>query len=203
MPSMSETNIYPIHDKLANRMHKEALLGCKAAAFWLLGLSGSGKSTLAIELEKRLLAKGIFSIILDGDNLRSGVNQDLGFSKDDRRENIRRTSEIAKILVKSGVVVIISCITPLEELRKIAKQIIGEEDYYEIFVKANYQTCKKRDVKGLYKKASQSEIESFTGHASLFEAPSSPKLILKTEAENATQSSDKLFSFVQEIIFQT
>ena len=101
---MSESNIYPIYDKLATRKDKEVLLGCKGAAFWLLGLSGSGKSTLAIELEKRLLAKGIFSIILDGDNLRSGINQDLGFSEDDRRENIRRTSEIAKSKVKKRVI---------------------------------------------------------------------------------------------------
>ena len=200
---MSESNIYPIYDKLATRKDKEVFLGCKGAAFWLLGLSGSGKSTLAIELEKRLLAKGIFSIILDGDNLRSGINQDLGFSEDDRRENIRRTSEIAKLLVKSGVVVIISCITPLEEFRNTAKQIIGEDDYHEIFVEADYQTCKERDVKGLYKKASQDELEFFTGQASAFEVPRSPKLILKTEAENPTQSSDKLFSFVQGIISQT
>ena len=197
---MSESNIYPINDKLATRKKKEVLMGCKGAAFWLLGLSGSGKSTLAIELEKRLLSKDIFSIILDGDNLRSGINQDLGFSEEDRRENIRRTSEIAKLLVKSGVVVIISCITPLEEFRNTAKQIIGEDDYHEIFIKANYQTCKKRDVKGLYKKASQYDLESFTGQDSAFEVPTSPKLILKTETENPTQSSDKLFSFVQGII---
>ena len=197
---MPESNIYPIYDKLSTRKEKEAILGCKGGAFWLFGLSGSGKSTLAIELEKRLLSQGIFSIILDGDNLRSGVNQELGFSEDDRRENIRRTSEIAKLLVKSGVVVIISCITPLEEFRNTAKQIIGEEDFHEIFVNAEYQTCKQRDVKGLYKKASQHQIESFTGQASEFQVPSSPKLVIETESENPAQSSDKLFSFVQGLI---
>ena len=197
---MSESNIYPIYDKLATRKDKEVLLGCKGAAFWLLGLSGSGKSTLAIELEKRLLAKGIFSIILDGDNLRSGINQDLGFSEDDRRENIRRTSEISKLLVKSGAVVIISCITPLEEFKNTAKEIIGEEDYHEIFDEADYQSCQKRDVKGLYEKASQDELESFTGQASAFEVTTTPELILNTEVEDLNQSSEKLFSFVQVII---
>ena len=200
---MPDSNLYPITDRLVTRKEKENLLGSKGAVFWLTGLSGSGKSTLAIELEKSLLNKELHSTILDGDNLRSGINTDLGFSDQDRRENIRRTSEIAKILKDSGLVVIVSCITPLNEFRYIAKSIISAEDYHEIFVKASFETCKTRDVKGLYAKAMNSEIESFTGQKSEFEIPNSPQLLLDTELETQEESSSKLLSYVMSIISKT
>ena len=132
-----------------------------------------------------------------------GINTDLGFSDIDRRENIRRTSEIAKILKDSGLVVIVSCITPLNEFRSIAKSIISAEDYHEIFVKASFETCKTRDVKGLYAKAMNSEIESFTGQKSEFEIPNSPQLLLDTELETQEESSSKLLSYVMSIISKT
>jgi adenylylsulfate kinase len=195
-PVMTCKDIHPIRGRQVERSQKEKLLGQKGSVFWLCGLSGSGKSTLAIDLENRLGQKGIFSIVLDGDNLRSGLNQDLGFSDDDRRENIRRTTELAKILCQSGVAVIVSCITPLQEFRDSAKENIGTGDYKEVYVKASFSECKKRDVKGLYAKAATSAVPAFTGSTSSFEEPRLPDLTIETEKESLTESSSKLYSFV-------
>jgi adenylylsulfate kinase len=193
---MSRDNIHPIHSRLIGRQKKEEALGQRGRVFWLCGLSGSGKSTLAIDLEERLLQKGAFSIVLDGDNLRSGLNQDLGFSESDRKENIRRTAELAKLLCQSGVIVVVSCITPFQFLRDAAKQCIGANDYHEIYVKASFSECKKRDVKGLYAKAETSSVPAFTGSTSKFEVPSTPDLVIETENEELMDSSAKLYSFV-------
>jgi len=198
---MSADNIHPIQSRLVGRQKKEEALGQKGRVFWLCGLSGSGKSTLAIDLEERLLQKSVFCIVLDGDNLRSGLNQDLGFSDSDRKENIRRTAELAKILCQSGVVVVVSCITPFQSLRDLAKQCIGVDDYHEVYVKASFSECKKRDVKGLYAKAEASSVPSFTGSTSKFEEPSTPNLIIETEGQELTDSSEKLYSFVLENLF--
>ena len=195
--AMTRKDIHPIQDKLVERSQKEKILGQRGSVFWLCGLSGSGKSTLAIDLENRLSEDEIFSIVLDGDNLRSGLNQDLGFSDDDRRENIRRTTELAKILCQSGVLVIVSCITPLQEFRDSTKKSIGTDDYKEIYVKASFSECKKRDVKGLYAKAADSSVSAFTGSTSSFEEPISPDLILDTEKETLTHSSATLYSYVR------
>ena len=168
------------------------MLGHEGAVFWLCGLSGSGKSTLAVELEKKLADQAIHSIVLDGDNLRSTLNKDLGFSEDDREENLRRVSEVAKLLVGNGEVVIVSFITPLDKFREQAKSIIGSVDYFEVYVQASFETCRKRDVKGLYAKASEGKISDFTGKDSAFEPPSSPWLTIDTENDDLAKSSDTL-----------
>ena len=200
---MNTDNIHPIQSRLVGRQKKEDALGQKGRVFWLCGLSGSGKSSLAIDLEERLLQKGAFCIVLDGDNLRSGLNQDLGFSDSDRKENIRRTAELAKILCQSGVIVIVSCITPFQSLRDLAKQCIGVEDYHEVYVKASFSECKKRDVKGLYAKAETSSVPAFTGSTSKFEEPATPDIVIETEDQELTDSSAKLYSFVFENLFLT
>lgn len=197
---MPAGNIHPISDQLIDRTTKEKNLGFRAGVFWFCGLSGSGKSTIASSLELSLNARGIHSVVLDGDNLRAGVNQGLGFSDEDRMENIRRTAEIAKLLVQNGLVVIVSLITPLARHRESATKIIGPPDYHEIFVKASFDTCKSRDVKGLYAKAEKNEIESFTGKTSTFEEPSDPWLTLDTERQTADQSAAQLESKVLQVI---
>ena len=193
---MPNSNIHPHDTRLTSRTQKEQLLGAQACVFWLFGISGSGKSTLAMELEKKLHHENIYSIVLDGDNLRDGLNKDLGFSENDRRENIRRVSEVAKTLCEAGQVTIVSCITPKNEFRDHAKKIVGPENFYDIYVKASYSECSRRDVKGLYAKASANQIDSFTGKNSEFEEPVEPTLIIETEFEEIDHSVTKLFSFV-------
>ena len=200
---MPAGNIHPISDKLIDRATKEKNLGFRAGVFWFCGLSGSGKSTIASSLELTLNTRGIHSVVLDGDNLRAGVNQGLGFSDEDRMENIRRTAEIAKLLIQNGLIVIVSLITPLARQRESAAKIIGQPDYHEIFVKASFRTCKSRDVKGLYAKAEKDEIESFTGKTSTFEEPSDPWLTLDTEHHTADQSTAQLESKVLQVINYT
>ena len=190
---MKSNNIYPISDRLLNRNDKENLLGQKGYVFWFCGLSGSGKSTLAVHLEKDLHNAGIHSIVLDGDNLRSTINQDLGFSESDRAENLRRVSEIAKILVSNGLVVIVSFISPKEQFRQAARGIIGQDSFREVFIKASFETCQGRDVKGLYAKVKAGEIENFTGKSSSFEPPSNPWITIDTESESPEESSHELF----------
>jgi adenylylsulfate kinase len=197
---MPAENIYPISDQLLRRPQKESQLGCKGAVFWLCGLSGSGKSTLAIELEKRLAARNLHSIVLDGDNLRSTLNNDLGFSDEDREENLRRVSEVAKLLVTNGMLVIASFITPLEVFREQAKGIIGSSDYFEVYVKASFDACRKRDVKGLYAKANDGEVSSFTGQGSSFEQPISPWLTIDTENTSLDQSAETLLQSALKVI---
>ncbi len=193
---MKNQDIHPITDHLIPKSEKENLLGHKGLVFWLYGLSGSGKSTLVMEMEKRLHALGRNSIVLDGDNLRSGINADLGFSDDDREENVRRVSEIAKILSDNGLIVFVSLITPLRKFRENARSIIGTKSFREIFVKASFDLCRKRDVKGLYAKAEKGIVESFTGHNSNFEEPENADLTIMTENEKLVCSSDKLAEFV-------
>ena len=190
---MKSNNIHPISDRLLNRNDKENLLGQKGYVFWFCGLSGSGKSTLAVHLEKDLHNAGIHSIVLDGDNLRSTINQDLGFSESDRAENLRRVSEIAKILVSNGLVVIVSFISPKEQFRQAARGIIGQDSFREVFIKASFETCQGRDVKGLYAKVKAGEIDNFTGASSSFEPPSNPWITIDTESESPKKSSQELF----------
>jgi adenylylsulfate kinase len=197
---VKNTDLHPISDRLIPRDHKELLLGHKGMVFWLYGLSGSGKSTLAVEMEKRLHQQGIHSVVLDGDNLRSGLNSDLGFSDEDRRENIRRVSEVAKLFAESGIIVLVSLITPLREFRKNAKSIIGEPHFREVFVKASFTTCKERDVKGLYAKAEKGMLASFTGQGSEFEDPETDCLIIDSEKESPEQSADRLLDFINRSI---
>lgn len=193
---MSQENIHPINNLLLKREDKECALNQKGNAFWFCGLSGSGKSTLAIQLEKDLLQVGVHSIILDGDNLRNTLNKDLGFCDNDREENLRRVSEVAKILVDNGLVVIISTISPKKKFRENAKAVIGNEFFHEIFIKASLGKCESRDVKGLYAKEKIGGIDNLTGKSSLFEEPTTPWLTINTELESISDSSQKLFAAV-------
>ena len=175
-------HIYPIFDKMLTRADKEALLGQRGLMLWMTGLSGSGKSTLAIALERELQRRGILCRILDGDNIRSGINNNLGFSPADRRENIRRIAEVARLFVDTGIVTIAAFISPSEELRRMAAGIVGERDFVEIYVSTPLGVCEERDVKGLYAKARRGEISEFTGISAPFEAPQSPALSIDTSA---------------------
>lgn len=186
------TNIHTEHHRFLNRHDKETLLKQKGLAVWMCGLSGAGKSTIANAAERVLHQQGRFTIILDGDNIRSGLNANLSFSDEDRLENIRRIAELAKILVQNGTIVFISAITPRGELRDLARGILGEENLFETFVKASYKTCKERDVKGLYAKAAKGQIPNFTGQASSFEPPQFPDITLDTEALSIEEAAIEL-----------
>ena len=187
------THIHP-HETLP-RYAKEVLLHQKGAVLWLCGLSGSGKSTIAAALEQVLHEEGRFCIRLDGDNLRTGLNNNLGFSDEDRIENIRRTAEVAKILADNGVIVICSLITPKGMLRDLARGILSR-DFFEIHVKASYQTCSERDPKGLYAKAESGEIKAFPGRDAEFEAPQDPDLTIDTETLSLTDATFEIREFL-------
>jgi len=189
-------NIHPIFDKILGRQYKEALIKQKGTVVWMVGLSGSGKSTLAKALEQELFESGFLTILLDGDNLRTGINNNLGFSESDRIENIRRAAEVSKLFANTGVVTICSLISPTEEIRNMARQIIGEEDYFEVYVNAPFEVCEQRDVKGLYKKARAGELKNFTGLDSPFEGPKNPSLELRTDLEDIDTCKNKLVAAV-------
>ncbi len=167
-------------DVILQRGDKEKLLGQKGIAIWMTGLSGSGKTTIGSALEKKLYGAGLLTQILDGDIVREGINRGLGFSDADRKENIRRIAEVTKLFVNCGVITICCFVSPTEEIRSIAKSIIGDEDYLEVFVNASLDVCEQRDVKGLYAKARKGEIKDFTGIGSVYETPLNPQIELKT-----------------------
>lgn len=183
-------NIFPTN-LILNRSDKERLLKQKGIAIWFTGLSGSGKTTIAIALEKALHERGLLTQVLDGDNIRAGINNNLGFSESDRTENIRRISEVTKLFVNSGVITICCFVSPTEEIRKLAKSIIGEADFFEVFVNTPLEVCEKRDVKGLYAKARKGEIKDFTGISAPFESPQDPSLEL-TDALSIEESVKKI-----------
>ncbi len=194
---MPGNNIFPIFDKVLDRSKKEALLKQRGIVIWMTGLSGSGKTTLAIGLEKYLNDKGHLTYLLDGDNVRSGINKDLGFSEKDRVENIRRIAEIAKLFVNGGVITINSFVSPSEELRQLAKNIIGEKDFNCVYVNTPLEECEKRDTKGLYAKARKGEIKDFTGISAPFDAPLSPELEIDTHNHSYEDCLKKLIEFVE------
>jgi len=173
-------NIHPQFHRFVSPAEKEKLLGQKGLVLWMYGLSGSGKSTIAAAVERALHERGRFAVILDGDNFRQGLNSDLGFSDQDRKENVRRVSEVAKMFASQGIIVLVSVITPKQVLRDQAREIIGSA-FQEIFIKASYATCAQRDPKGLYAKVAAGEIKQFTGKDSGFEEPVKPDLLLDTE----------------------
>ena len=173
-------NIFPIFDTILSPADKERLLNQRAIVVWIVGLSGSGKSTLARGLENELHQKGYLTQVLDGDNLRSGINNNLGFSDEDRVENIRRAAEVSKLFADCGVITICSLITPTNKIRAMAKSIVGDK-YFEVFVNCPLEICESRDVKGLYKKARNGEIKNFTGIDSPFEPPENPDLEIRTD----------------------
>lgn len=193
-------NIHPIFDQLLQREQREQRLNQKSKVLWLTGLSGSGKSTIARQLEQALFQKGFFPQVLDGDNIRSGINNNLGFQEMDRIENIRRIAEISKLYLHSGIICINSFISPTQAIRAMAKEIIGEEDFIEIYINAPLAVCEKRDVKGLYKKARKGEIKGFTGIDAPYEAPDHPSLEIKTDQLSIVEASQQILTFVQPMI---
>ncbi|MCF7675510.1 MAG: adenylyl-sulfate kinase [Akkermansiaceae bacterium] len=192
-------NIHPDTQRFVSRYEKETLLRQRGLAIWMCGLSGSGKSTIATAVERVLHKQGRFVVVLDGDNIRSGLNSNLGFSDQDRLENIRRLAEVAKMLVSQGIITIVSAITPRGELRDLARGLLGN-DLFEVYVKASYATCEKRDVKGLYAKAARGEIEHFTGKDGSFEPPQTPALILNSENCSVEDAAFELLEAIRERI---
>lgn len=190
------SNIYPIFDQMLSREDKEALLGQKGVMLWFTGLSGSGKSTVAVALERELHRRGRLCRILDGDNIRSGINANLGFSEADRKENIRRIAEVSKLFVDTGIITIAAFISPTEEMRQMAAEIIGRNDFKEIYISTPLEECERRDVKGLYAKARLGEIKNFTGISSPFEAPVAPDLSIDTSAVSLEESVRMLLALL-------
>lgn len=189
-------HLFPTDHLLRSRAEREALLRQRAVCVWLCGLSGSGKTTLANALDRRLAAAGFASTVLDGDNVRHGLNRGLGFSDDDRRENIRRVAEVSRLFVQSGLIVINAFITPRAAMRDLAREILGPDDMLEVHVEASFETCARRDPKGLYAKAGTGAVQSFTGRDSAFEPPERADLILHTERESPAESLERLWALV-------
>lgn len=177
---MENRSVYPIFASMEPRGAKERLLSQRGVTLWFTGLSGSGKSTVAVALERRLSAQGHLCRILDGDNVRCGINSDLGFSETDRRENIRRIAEVCKLFTSTGIITIAAFVSPTRELRRMASDIIGRDDFVEIYVSTPLEECERRDVKGLYAKARRGDIADFTGISAPFEAPEAPDIEIDT-----------------------
>jgi adenylylsulfate kinase len=183
-------DIYPIFDRVVSREFKEVRFGHKSKVIWFYGLSGSGKSTLAAALEHRLCECGFATALLDGDNLRSGLNRDLSFNAVDREENLRRVAEVSKLFVQAGIVTLCSFITPFRSHRRMVRRIIGDKDFIEVYVAASLETCARRDPKGLYRKAARGGLRQFTGVSSPFEPPDlSPRVVVVATEENSIAAS--------------
>lgn len=194
---MSEaTNIYPIYDRMLSRADKEALLKQRGMMIWFTGLSGSGKSTIALGVERELHQRGILCRILDGDNIRTGINRNLGFSPEDRKENIRRIAEVGKLFVDTGIVTLAAFISPTNESRRMACDIIGSEDFKEVYVSTPIEVCEARDVKGLYARARRGEIKDFTGISAPFEIPEHPALTLDTSRLSLEESVNQVLALI-------
>ncbi|MFW5583601.1 MAG: adenylyl-sulfate kinase [Bacteroidales bacterium] len=194
----NDNNIYPIFDRMLARADKERLLGQRGVMLWFTGLSGSGKSTVAVALERELHRRGRLCRLLDGDNIRTGINAGLGFSADDRRENIRRIAEVGKLFVDTGIITLAAFVSPTEELRTLARDIIGAADFKEIFVATPLEECERRDVKGLYARARRGEVKNFTGISAPFEAPQNPALVLDTTDTPVEESVEKVLALLEE-----
>ncbi len=189
-------HIHPIYERLIDRKTRCERLGQQSKVVWLTGLSGSGKSTIAQYLEKKLFEKGFFAQVLDGDNIRDGINQNLGFSEEDRSENIRRIAEVAKLYLNSGIITINSFISPTIAIRKMAADIIGPDSFIEVYVNAPIEVCEKRDVKGLYAKARKGLIKGFTGIDAPYEPPIQPSLEVCTDKMDVIQATELIFEFL-------
>lgn len=193
---MQGDNVFPIFDKVVDRKNKEALLKQRGIVIWMTGLSGSGKTTLAIGLEKYLHEQGHLAYLLDGDNVRTGINSDLGFSEKDRSENIRRVAEVSKLFANCGIIVINSFVSPTEELRQLARQIIGGNDFNLVYVDTSLEICEQRDTKGLYARARKGEIKDFTGISAPFEKPKNAQLIVNAGEQSYENCLKQLIDFV-------
>jgi adenylylsulfate kinase len=195
-----ENHIYPVFDQIMKREDKEKLLNQRSKVIWCTGLSGAGKTTLAKNLEKALHYKDYLTQVLDGDNIRSGINNNLKFSEEDRKENIRRIAEVSKLLINSGVITINSFISPTKEIRQVAMDIIGEENFIEIFVHAPLSVCEKRDIKGLYAKARAGIIKNFTGIDSPFEIPENPNLVIDTDKYSIEECLNQAMEYILPLV---
>jgi adenylylsulfate kinase len=184
------------HKGQVGRSDREAIVGQRGVTIWLTGLSGSGKSTIAIAAEHELTSRGRLAFVLDGDNIRHGLNQNLGFSPADRTENIRRIGEVSKLFTEAGVIVFTSFISPYRSDRDAVRVFMGTGDFVEVYVDASLDTCEQRDTKGLYKKARAGEIPEFTGISAPYEAPESPELVLDTNRQSVEESVDKLVEYL-------
>ena len=191
-----EKNIFTVFDDMLQRKDKEELLNQKSKVIWMTGLSGSGKTTIAKAVERYLHSIGILNQLLDGDNIRVGISNNLSFSEKDRSENIRRIAEVSKLFLNCGVVTLNCFVSPTIKIRKIAKDIIGEENFIEVYINASVETCENRDVKGLYKKARIGEIKDFTGINSPFEAPENPELEINTSELSIDESVQKVLDYI-------
>jgi adenylylsulfate kinase len=188
--------LFFLDKKPVGRSNKEQRLKQKAKVLWMTGLSGSGKTTIGLALEKELYNRGFLVMLLDGDLVRTGINKNLKFSVEDRKENIRRIAEVSKLFVNCGVVTINCFISPTDEIRAMAKNIIGKDDFLEVFVSAPLEICESRDVKGLYAKARKGEIQEFTGISSPFDIPPDPDLVLKTDQMSVEESVQCALEFI-------
>ena len=185
------------HQASVTRERRNQSNNHQSVVLWFTGLSGSGKSTLAHVLEEKLFNKGCKTLVLDGDNVRHGLNSNLDFSDDDRKENIRRIGEVAKLMLESGLIVMTAFISPFREDRAAVRNLIYNSDFIEIYCKASLKTCEARDVKGLYKRARAGEIKNYTGIDSPYEAPDNPELIIDTDKETLDESVSKIYSFLE------
>ena len=193
-------NIYSVFDEILPKKEKEKMLNQKAKVLWLTGLSGSGKTTIAKDLEKILHKEGFLTNLLDGDNIRAGINNNLGFSEEDRTENIRRIAEVSKLFLNCGVISINCFVSPTEQIRNQAKAIIGQENFVEIFIDTPLEVCEARDTKGLYAKARKGEVKNFTGISAPFEVPKNPSIKVKTENKTVEESTNKVVKYILPLI---
>jgi adenylylsulfate kinase len=193
-------NIFSVFDEILTKKDKELKLNQKAKVLWLTGLSGSGKTTIAKVVEKVLHEKGFLTQLLDGDNIRAGINNNLGFSDADRKENIRRIAEVSKLFLNCGVITINCFVSPTKEIREQARKIIGEGNFVEIFVDTPLSICESRDTKGLYAKARKGEIKDFTGISAPFEVPESAAIKIKTENKKIEESANELVDYILPLI---
>jgi adenylylsulfate kinase len=194
-------NIHTTFDRILQRKDKENLLSQKGLVVWMTGLSGSGKTTIAVALEQMLSEKGVLTQVLDGDNIRSGINNNLSFTEEDRKENIRRISEVSKLFVNCGIVTLNCFVSPTKNIRQQAKNILGD-DVIEVFVNTPFEECEKRDVKGLYAKARAGEIKNFTGLDAPFEVPESPFLDVKTVGRSVEECAKQIYDAVMPLVKQ-
>ena len=193
-------NIYPIKDRMESRAYKEKLLGQKGITIWFTGLSGSGKSTVAIALESILSSKGYLCRILDGDNIRTGLNSNLGFSEADRNENIRRIAEVCKLFTDTGIITIAAFVSPTNDLRRMARDIVGKEDFVEVYMSTPLAECERRDVKGLYARARKGEVKNLTGIPARCDVTKTPTLSIDTNGDNTESCEMIIYDKIESMI---
>ena len=190
-------NIYPIKDRMESRTDKERILGQRGLTIWFTGLSGSGKSTVAIALESILSSKGYLCRILDGDNIRTGLNSNLGFSEEDRNENIRRIAEVCRLFTDTGIITIAAFVSPTTNLRRMARDIVGKEDFVEVYMSTPLSECERRDVKGLYARARRGEVKDFTGISAPFDIPENPAISIDTTGSDPETCAMRIFEKIE------